>query len=331
MFLWFINSVFFLLISKIHLYIKKICKIGSISLILSEYLAEKFLLMLEGKRKYVIKLEDEAHLEKVGKWQITPWRIAGALFLFIIVSLFAGFLLFYLTPLKTMLPGYLKQSERFMSEQTMLRLDSLQNVFNQNEAYLSNIMEVFNTSRNPTDSVSALQRPNFLTPDSLQSASAVEKSFINRMQEKERYNVSVVAPLAAESMLFYPLADDAIISGNSRQNTTAKVILPNNSPIGAIADGTIISIDKFKGIYSIMIQHSKGFLSRYHDVGTPLVEQGDRISGGQAIALPPPSRNGKAPTVRLQMWHNGSELIPYDFISPHSSPSSLISSESYDM
>ncbi|MDE7381952.1 MAG: M23 family metallopeptidase [Muribaculaceae bacterium] len=287
--------------------------------------------MLRRKPKYLIILEDEAHLQNVGRWYLTPWKIAGLSLILFLIALILGFLLFLLTPIKTLLPGYLKQSERVSSEQTMLRLDSLQNVFNQNEIYLNNILTVLDTERHSSDSTSALRRRNFMTLDSLQGASSEEKKFLSAMQDKHRYNISVVAPLAAESMLFYSPAEEAVISASTRSQTTAKVIFPVGVPVGCIADGTIISAEKSGDTNLIVVQHSKGFLSRYRGTGMPLVAPGDHVDGGQAIALPPPHRKGNPPFVELQMWHNGNELVPYEFISPHASPTSLLTSEISEM
>ncbi len=283
------------------------------------------------RNKYIISLDDEAHLVNIGRWPLTPGRFAGGVILFLFLSIIFGFLLFYFTPIKRILPGYLKHDERASTEQTMMRLDSLQNAFNQNEAFLNNIMTVLNTERIPSDSAAALRRPNFMTPDSLKSASPAEKKFISAMQEKQRFNISVVAPLAAESMLFFPLNDKAVISNDSRSLPSAKVFVPAGSTVSSIADGTVISVEFNHGKNVVVIQHSKGFLSRYQGVGTPLVDPGDQVTGGQGIAFSPSYSKKNPPAVILQMWHNGNQLIPYEYISPHSSPSTLLTTDSSEL
>lgn len=269
------------------------------------------------KKVYRLSLEDEGHLEKVADFRLTPARTVVAVAVGLIVATLLGMLIVIATPVKTLLPGYLKERERTASEEALLRLDSLRAEYEQNEAYLRNISALLDIERVPSDSLSMAMSANRLTPDSLLEPSASELKFVKQMREREKYNITVLAPLAAESMMFYPVSDEGVVAEDSRLSHQSRVILPPGSTVGAVADGTVISIEVSGLRRTIVVQHAKGFISRYSGVASPLVGEGDAISGGQAIALAPSSTpKGAHPGIILELWHDGSPLVPYEYVNP---------------
>lgn len=65
---------------------------------------------------------------------------------------------------------------------------------------------------------------------------------------------------------------------------------------------------------AVIIQHAKGFLSRCSRLGTILVEPGDFVSGGQIIAITTSGNSRNNQRINIEMWHNGNELVPYDYL-----------------
>ncbi|MDE5868698.1 MAG: M23 family metallopeptidase, partial [Muribaculaceae bacterium] len=155
-----------------------------------------------------------------------------------------------------------------------------------------------------------------LSNDSLIAPSSRERSFVAKMEEQERFNISVLAPLAANGMIFSDISDTGIFSSSSKEKEIGEVLLPSDASITAIAEGTVIESfhsNRDKG-YVIIIQHPKGFVSRYSAIGKPLVTPGEDVESGQMIAsLPPADKTGKR-NIYIRMWHNGLPLIPYKFI-----------------
>lgn len=272
------------------------------------------------KRKRILSLilNDEAHLREIGRIHITPSRLAIGGIVFLFASILFGIIVVWATPVKHLLPGYLKESQRAASEEAMMRLDSLKTAYAQNEAYIKNITAVLNTERVPMDSLQASSHTLSLTPDSLLSASKEEAAFVNMMREREKYNLAVVAPLAAEGIMFYPLNEEAVFPLKSRTATKAEVIIAKGSVISSVADGTVLEVvsPDLNGNFSILVQHPKNFVSRLSGCGTPLVGEGDRVVGGQAIALAPEGSNSSK-KVGIELWHNGTALLPYNYVSTH--------------
>ena len=139
------------------------------------------------------------------------------------------------------------------------------------------------------------------------------------MKEREKYNASILAPLAAEGLLFTSPCPGAVISEQSHNSTKARIIIPASGAISSVTDGTVIDThyDTSVGSYSITIQHPKGFLSKYSHIGQPIIAKGQSVIAGQRIAsatLPTGKRLGY---MTLEMWRNGEALIPNDYILPH--------------
>lgn len=273
--------------------------------------------MKRKKKDYWLILEDEAHLERIGRMRLSGLRITIGILLFLILSCWIGVLLVMTTPLKKLLPGYLQESQRAATEETLLRLDSLRGAYELNEAYLANIMKVFNSDRAPSaDSLEVALQANQLTPDSLLGSSRKENDFVKKMREREKYNVSILAPLAAEDITFHPLSDEAVMSEQTRRSLKSKILVPSSSTIGSIADGTIISVSASGPALKILIQHPKGFISRYSGLRKSFVKEGETVYGGQAIGESSPASATPGGAVGLELWHNGSSLVPFEYMHP---------------
>lgn len=241
---------------------------------------------------------------------------AGAVAL--LCALVIGFLFVLLTPAKQLIPGYYRPSEREASEVALLRIDSIRRAYERNDAYLSNILTLFDTDRAPlADSLSASGRINDLTPDSLLPVSAEESKFAHMMQQREKFNITVMAPLAAEGMLFYPVCESGVVTADSRESEKVRMALPDEAAVMALADGAVMAVygSPFAGGYSVIMQHPNGFASRYSGLGTLFAGQGDLITGGQIIGLGPKEGGSKPALLSIEIWHNGNPLLPYKYIS----------------
>ena len=263
--------------------------------------------------KYKITIEDESRLENVFQASTTLFRWISAVALAVAFLLAVGIefgmeykkaLLFTAaSPAHYLLPGYLKDSERAATEEQHMRVDSLQTAFNTNAAFISNIMNIINgdiSELRESAAVSEVTSP--LSPDSLIPTSSEEMKFSSMMREREKYNISVIAPLAAESMMFSTINDDAVFSDDSKKSHKAKVIIPKGATVSAIADGTVVSVSQSireGGGTAVIIQHPK---------------PGDIVTAGQIIAIPSRNSARKAEIVYLELWHNGDRLIPFDYL-----------------
>ncbi|MCH5228411.1 MAG: M23 family metallopeptidase [Muribaculaceae bacterium] len=267
-------------------------------------------------KKYRITLEDESSLEK--KLNIsarTPWLILLLIGLTVLAGAFGIFILAS-TPMKNYLPGYLREDQRTATEEQHMRLDSLEKIYNVNEAYIKGILAALN----PVDSVAketAGRNPTPLYADSLISASPEEKTFMENIMERDKYNISYNSPAAAQTMLFGSVNKAAVISQESKGKYQAELIVPSGAPVSTIADGKVISIassPKTSGGYEVIIQHPKGFLSKSSRLTNLTVQPGDRVAAGQVIALGTAKGGMKSNRVLFELWHDGDPLIPSRYL-----------------
>lgn len=267
--------------------------------------------------KYRIRIEDESRLEDLADITLSPLSLWTAVVAALIVLIMISGAIVMVTPLRTLLPGYMKQSERSATEDNILRLDSIFGAYAQNQDYLNNILKALDTDRTPTaDSLVMTANLREMSPDSLLPPSPLERKFVNAMEERERFNISVLAPLAADGMMFSPLSDSGIFSASSRTEEKGNVILPPDESVKSVADGSILAsyYSAAEGGYVVIIQHAKGFVTRIARLGSPMVSAGDAVLAGQMLALGPnPDGKGRR-YVEVMMWHNGLPLIPYDYI-----------------
>lgn len=272
--------------------------------------------MSRKRGKIRIRIENESNLSSIVDTRFSRRNLIGLSFFILFFSILFGIVLVLFTPIHTILPGYLKENQRSATEENLMRLDSLTNVYETNQQYINNYLRIIDTDRPAIDSSALIADTVPPSNDSLIAPSRREREFVAKMEEQERFNISVLAPLAANSLVFSDISDTGIFSSKSKESETGEVLLPGDASITSIADGTVL--DAFysnaeKG-YVIIIQHPKGFASKYSSLGKPFVMAGEDVSTGQIIAAPPlADRTGKR-TIYIRMWHNGLPLIPYKFI-----------------
>ena len=274
------------------------------------------------KNFYKITVEDETRLEK--KFQANVSLVTTILFCcgFAIIFIVIGALVMAFTPVKKYLPGYLNEEERILAEESQLRIDSLYDSFLVSEAYINNLRGILseNGPSVQTEKYEGNTFSSLIYSDSLLQSSKEEQDFSSTMRERYRYNVSVIAPIAAESIIFSPVNEESVISEESKDDTKSKVILAKGADAGAIADGTVLlvnnSFDSDEKT-SAIIQHPKGFLSRYSNLSSCFVKAGDRISVGQMVGSPAFDNKSGLRTVYIEMWHNGEPLLPSEYIVPN--------------
>ena len=218
------------------------------------------------------------------------------------------------TPIRTLLPGYLKTSQRQENIVNSMMVDSLKMRVDINNAYLQNVTDIL------TDNVvvEKVVIPNdstvsIIPVDSIMGASPAELQFIQQFEDDERYNLSVLSPLVAEGMLFYAPVSGSTVEEQLMDGSMAlSLIVPSLSPVSAVYAGTVVDVyyDAMKGNV-VIIQHSNDFLSKYIGVGETMCQVGAKVVAGQRIGMI--SRNPDSRFV-FELWHKGTALQPLDYI-----------------
>ena len=137
---------------------------------------------MKKKHRYKVRIEDEAHLVEKGSFYLTWPRVIGMTVAVAIILFALGFGIIYFTPLKKILPGYMRPDQRGRTEEAYLKVDSLQELYKIHQAYLDNLVKVLNTDRKPDlpDTVGAALP---MMPDSLMVSSEIEREFMKKMEQ----------------------------------------------------------------------------------------------------------------------------------------------------
>ena len=219
------------------------------------------------------------------------------------------------TPIRTLLPGYLKSSQRQENIINSMRIDSLSTNVSINNAYLSNIINILTDNIDSTLTSTSLNSDTikFIPIDSIINSSSVERQFIQQFEAQEKFNLSVLAPIVAEGMMFYTPIYGASIKESSSP-LSVELITPTNSPISTIYNGTIIDSYYLPSIGNvIIIQHPNDFISKYMGINETFALKGDKVTTGQRIGISHQSGKNKQPFT-FELWHKGTQLNPLDYI-----------------
>ena len=213
------------------------------------------------------------------------------------------------TPLRHFVPGTLKGDLRAQYLETALRLDSLEQNARANEAYLASVLAIM---RGETDSIvpaAVPAVPETPSADSLARASAAERRFVSRYEEEERFNLSVLAPIAAEGMIFAsPVPSTATVESLASGGVSA--VQAAVLPVSAVYRGTVTGIYYDNdGRAVVTVQHPNDFVSVYSGLTDVFVNKGAKVAASQRIGHTAAGRR-----LVFELWHNGALLAPGDYV-----------------
>jgi hypothetical protein len=268
------------------------------------------------KSRFRLSFVNENTFNEVWVLKFTRKKVVFAVLLlvFAIVCMVSTILAF--SPLRMLLPGYLKQSQRQENIVNSMKMDSLTTRVNISSAYINNLADILNGH---ADTLSTQQAPDSdmqVSPDSLLPASEAEKKFVRQFEEAERFNLTVLSPVDAEGVAFFtPVAGATVTTPNPDNSTIITLTVARNTPVTSIYEGTVI--DCYSSPYNantIIIQHSNGFISKYSGVTSPFVVRGDKVLTGTAIGLANDSSTDPKRSISFELWNKGTALDPIKYV-----------------
>ena len=266
------------------------------------------------KFKYKLTIINENTLEEIVGLRVSKLNGLSVLLSVLAVLFLIAACIIAFTPLRNYLPGYMNSEVRSQIVDNALRVDSLQELLNRQNLYIMNIQDIF-SGKVPIDSVQTLDSLTAAREDTLMERTRREEEF--RRQYEENVTTIVSQPDVNGLILYRPTRGMVSDHFNADKKHFGTDIAANpNESVLATMDGTVfLSTYTAETGYVIGVQHSQDFVSIYKHCGSLLKKEGDRVKGGEAIALVGNSGTlSTGPHLHFELWYKGHPVNPEKYI-----------------
>lgn len=270
------------------------------------------------KFKYKLTIVNENTLEETVGLRVSKLNGFSVLVSVLTVFFLIAACIIAFTPLRNYLPGYMNSEVRSQIVDNALRVDSLQQVLNRQNLYIMNIQDIF-SGKVPIDSVQTIDSLTAVREDTLMERTKREEEFRRQYEENEKYNLTsfTTQPDVTGLILYRPTR--GMVSDHfdveKRHYGTDIAANPNESVLAAMDGTVILSTYTAETGYLIGVQHTQDLVSIYKHCGSLLKKEGDRVKGGEAIALVGNSGTlGGDLYLHFELWYKGYPVNPEKYI-----------------
>tara|TARA_R110000868_G_scaffold108509_1_gene296089 strand:+ start:260 stop:1129 length:870 start_codon:yes stop_codon:yes gene_type:complete len=269
--------------------------------------------------KYRLVILNESTFEEKISFKLSRMNVFVTGSLFIIGLIGFTILLIAFTPLREYIPGYSSTKLKRQATELTYRTDSLVATLNYTNKYLDNIRKVLRGDiENNEINRDSLFDQYKLDPSTIDLTPIREDSLLReQVALEDKYNLFERNINNPGQVLFSPLSGTISQEFNTENKHFAvDVVAPMDSPIKAVANGTVIFAEwTAETGYVIILEHMDGLLSVYKHNGSLNKAQGDVVRSGEVIASV--GNTGElttGPHLHFELWSNGSPIDPLNFI-----------------
>jgi lipoprotein NlpD len=269
--------------------------------------------------KYRVSVLNENTLEE--SWHIRLSR--ASVFVYVSAFLLFTFVLLTLlilnTPIANYLPGYGDDGNRPKIIQQSMLVDSLVQKNAMNDDYLYLIKQIVLGKVKP-DSIRSLDSATIKEKaKTFVTRSDREKEFTEKFEDEEKYNLASIDSKPAEDMYVFFRPTKGVISSSFDSNNghygIYLITSPNESVVSVLEGTVLFASFTFDDGYVIQVQHQNNYISIYKNNTKLLKKVGERVKGGESIAVTG-SSNGKKAGAQFyfELWKQGKPINPEDVI-----------------
>lgn len=267
---------------------------------------------------YLVMIIDEETFEEQTQIRFSRLKMifVGLLMIGVLGTLIFSTIAF--TPLKEYIPGYDSSELRKKAVQNLFLTDSLITLYNQNIQYLNSVRKVLSEDISFEESqlsVEQLENQNLAVPSFTEPI--LEDSLLRAfVSQQDKYNPLISDKVEINSYLFPPALGPISQPFDLKESHFAvDIVVKENTPIKAIADGTVIFSEwTAETGYVIILEHSSGILSVYKHNASLTKKQGDSVLSGEVIATA--GNTGELSTgfhLHFELWMDGYPMNPENF------------------
>lgn len=242
--------------------------------------------------------------------------VFGGFFSILLIALTT--LLIAFTPIREYIPGYSSTSLKRKALKLVLETDSLKNQLTVLQNYTNVLQSVLNGNIEP-EKIDSITNSLNKIPANLESLNATKEDslFREKIESKDRFPLVESGKNKINIVFFSPLSGNISQGFNtSEKHFAVDVVAKKDTPIKAVADGTVIFAEwTVKTGYVIIIEHSNGFTSVYKHCGILLRDQADFVKSGEVIAnVGSTGELSTGPHLHFELWNNGYPVNPINYI-----------------
>ena len=267
---------------------------------------------------YLVMIIDEETFEEQTQIRFSRLKMifVGLLMIGVLGTLIFSTIAF--TPLKEYIPGYDSSELRKKAVQNLFLTDSLITLYNQNIQYLNSVRKVLSEDISFEESqlsVEQLENQNVAVPSFTEPI--LEDSLLRAfVSQQDKYNPLISDKVEINSYLFPPALGPISQPFDLKEfHFAVDIVVKENTPIKAIADGTVIFSEwTAETGYVIILEHSSGILSVYKHNASLTKKQGDSVLSGEVIATA--GNTGELSTgfhLHFELWMDGYPMNPENF------------------
>ena len=269
--------------------------------------------------KYRLVVLNEETYEEQLYFRLTRLNVMIISILLISVFVTGTVLLIASTPLKEFIPGYSSTAMRAQAAENAIKLDSLNRAYDQSIRYLNSIQQVLvgdlkfdELNESPITLDSFSKRPKAIV------SMSIDDSLLRAMVDQEdKYNFQGGSKSKINFVLFPPAQGDLSQTYDpTNKHYAVDIVLKENAPIKAVADGTVIFSEWTASTgHVIIIEHPFGLISAYKHNASLSKQQGDYVVAGEVIASA--GNTGELSTgwhLHFELWSDGYPMNPESFI-----------------
>ena len=269
--------------------------------------------------KYRLVVLNEETYEEQLYFRLTRLNVMIISILLISIFVTGTVLLIASTPLKEFMPGYSSTAMRAQAAENAIKLDSLNRAYDQSIRYLNSIQQVLvgdlkfdELNESPITLDSFSKRPKAIV------STSIDDSLLRAMADQEdKYNFQGGSKSKINFVLFPPAQGDLSQTYDpTNKHYAVDIVLKENAPIKAVADGTVIFSEWTAGTgHVIIIEHPFGLISAYKHNASLSKQQGDYVVAGEVIASA--GNTGELSTgwhLHFELWSDGYPMNPETFI-----------------
>ncbi|MDO6489744.1 MAG: M23 family metallopeptidase [Cellulophaga sp.] len=269
--------------------------------------------------KYRLVILNEDTFEEKISFKLSRLNVfvLGWISTFVLIALTTVLIAF--TPLREYIPGYSSTKLKKQATELTYKTDSLVNVLNYTNKYLSNIRMVLSgdVANNKMNRDSLFEQVK-IDPSTV-DLSPIKEDLNLRAQValEDKYNLFGNTKTESSLVLFSPVSG-TISQGydKDKKHFAVDVVAPKDSPIKSVAQGTVIFADwTTETGYVIIIEHKDNLLSVYKHNSALHKTQGEIVKAGEVIAtIGNTGELTTGPHLHFELWSNGTSVNPTNYI-----------------